>query len=123
MAKKDFKNLSAQAVDKFFNTTPDTQQEPPAPNTPSTPHAPNTLVTPSTQHTPNTLVTPSTPHAPKRVQPRPRINIAFDEEALTYLQLISRIDNMSITKYLNELIRKDLKDRIQDINKAKEIFK
>lgn len=116
MAKKNFKNLSAQAVDKFFNT-PDTQQ------------APNTHDTPDTQHTLNTQVTHNTPHThdtpntPKRVQARPRINIAFEEEALSYLQLISRLDGMSITKYLNELIKKDSLQRNHDITKAKEILK
>lgn len=116
MAKKDFKNLSAQAVDKFFNT-PDTQQAP------NTQHTPNTQDTPSTQHTPNTQVTHNTPDTPKRVQARPRINIAFEEESLSYLQLISRLDGMSITKYLNELIKKDSLQRINDITKAKEILK
>lgn len=113
MAKKNFKNLSAQAVDKFFNT-PDTQQEP---NTPNTQQAHDT---PSTQHTPHAQ---DTPYTPKRVQARPRINIAFEEESLSYLQLISRLDGMSITKYLNELIKKDSLQRIHDITKAKEILK
>jgi hypothetical protein len=119
MAKKDFKNLSAQAVDKFFNT-PDTQQAPNTHDTPSTQHTLNTQVTHNTPYAPDT---PNTQNTPKRVQARPRINIAFEEESLSYLQLISRLDGMSITKYLNELIKKDSLQRIHDISKAKEILK
>jgi hypothetical protein len=53
----------------------------------------------------------------------PRINMAFNQENLDYLQLISRIEGMSMTQYVNRLIETDRYDRADDIAAAKQILK
>jgi hypothetical protein len=147
MAKKDFKNLGALAVDKFFNTqdapntpsthdtqhtpsTHDTQHTPSThdtQHTPSTQHTLNAQVTPSTQHTlnaPNTPSTHDTQHTPqKRAQAKARINMAFEDEVLNYLQIISRLENVSITRYINDLVKRDAIERNKEITAAKKILK
>lgn len=59
----------------------------------------------------------------KKGQKLPRINIAFTNENLDYLQRISKLEDTSITQYVNDLIHEDLKDRINNLEKAEEVFK
>ena len=136
MAKKDFKQLGAIAVDKFLKPTQDTLNTPVTQHTPNTQDTLNTQDTPSTQHTPNTQDTQSTQHTPvtqhtpntqktkrERVQNRARINLAFDDTALDYLQVISRLDGKSITRYINDLIHQDARKREDEYEQAKRILK
>jgi len=54
---------------------------------------------------------------------RQRINMAFEDENLGYLRVISRIEGVSITEYVNRLIAKDMKLRESTVNKAKKVLK
>ncbi len=53
----------------------------------------------------------------------PRINMAFDNENLEYLHIISRIEGVTVTKYVNILIEADRKKRAEDIERAKGVLK
>lgn len=97
MVKKNFK--IENAVDKFF-TKPEN----------------------STHDTQNELYEHDT-HNTQRRQKNPRINMAFYNDHLEYLQMISRIKGISITQYVNDLILVDKKKNREIINKAKELFK
>ena len=59
----------------------------------------------------------------KKGQKLPRINMAFSRENLEYLQIISRIENTSVTGYVNKLIAKDKSRRADEVEKAKSILK
>ena len=59
----------------------------------------------------------------KKGQKLPRINMAFQTSNLEYLQLISRIEGMSMTQYVNRLIETDRANRADDIAAAKRILK
>jgi len=54
---------------------------------------------------------------------RQRINMAFEDENLGYLRVISRIEGVSITEYVNRLVAKDIKLRESTVNKAKQLLK
>ena len=54
---------------------------------------------------------------------RQRINMAFEDENLGYLRVISRIEGVSITEYVNRLVAKDMKLRESTVNKAKQLLK
>lgn len=98
--KKDFK----EAARRFISSTePDTQDTPSALNT----H--------STQDTHNTQGT--------RKQKHPRINMAFYGNNLEYLNLISRIEGVSITQYVNDLIAKDEEKNKEKMESLKSILK
>lgn len=113
MSKKSFKELGEKAVNKFFSSPIKDAQL-----TPAEPDAPITLVTPTTQSnkTASTEETKSSKimvEKKTRVQARPRINMAFEESLLDYLHIMSRLDGVSITQYVNQLITKD-KETNQD---------
>jgi len=59
----------------------------------------------------------------KRGQKLPRINMAFTRDNLEHLQLMARIEGVSITEYVNRLIKTDQTNQASTINKAKEILK
>jgi len=52
-----------------------------------------------------------------------RINMAFTDENLEFMQLISRIDGTSITEHVNRLISKEREERAGEIEKASQILK
>ena len=88
------------------------------------------FITQDTQGTQDTLSTPDTPPTQtehqaqrKRSQKLPRINMAFQESNLEYLQIMSRIEGVSITKYVNGLIEQDRSLRAELYDKGKELFK
>lgn len=58
-----------------------------------------------------------------RVQKHPRINMAFPEANLEYLQLIARIEGTSITEYVNRLVKADHAARADELERAKDILK
>lgn len=59
----------------------------------------------------------------KRGKKHPRINMAFPADNLEYLQLISRIEGVSITEYVNRLVATDRAARATEIEQAKAILK
>lgn len=59
----------------------------------------------------------------RKGQKLPRINMAFSNDNLEYLQIISRIEGVSITQYVNNLIEADRGVRADDIERAKGILK
>ena len=56
-------------------------------------------------------------------QKLPRINMAFTLDNLEYLHIISRIEGVSMTEYVNLLIAKDKSQRTEEIEKAKSLLK
>ena len=64
-----------------------------------------------------------TPDLEVKDSKRQRINMAFEDENLGYLRVISRIEGVSITEYVNRLIAKDMKLRESTVNKAKKVLK
>ncbi|OHW61241.1 hypothetical protein EUAN_23980 [Andreesenia angusta] len=59
----------------------------------------------------------------KKGKKLPRINMAFSPENLEYLQLMSRLEGISITQYVNNLVAKDCTKKSDIVDKAKEILK
>ena len=60
---------------------------------------------------------------PAREQKFPRINIAFSPDNLEYLHIVSRIEGVSITEYVNMLINKNKSDRAIEVEQARKILK
>ena len=58
-----------------------------------------------------------------RRQRQSRINMAFSDENIEYLRIISRVEDLSITSYINELLDKDRALRAQEVLKAKRVIK
>lgn len=71
--------------------------------------------TPSTQEEHNT-------QEEQKKKKLPRINMAFYEDHLEYLQMISRVKGISITQYVNDLIDIDKEKNQELIRQAKELF-
>lgn len=59
----------------------------------------------------------------RKGQKLPRINMAFLPENLEYLQVISRIEGVSITEYVNRLIDSDRAERSDLLEAAKNLFR
>lgn len=53
----------------------------------------------------------------------PRINMAFSVDNLEYLQLIARVEGISMTEYTNRLIALDREARAADVKAAKRLLK
>lgn len=116
MAKKDFTN---PALD--FITQKGTQ---------GTQYTQRTQDEPPTQDTQGTRNTPVTQDAPivrgtqgKKGHKLPRINMAFTRDNLDHLQLMARIEGVSITEYVNRLVKTDQANQASTISRAKEILK
>lgn len=109
--KKNFKNLNP-ALQFINQPTPqeheeqETQQEQTAPETHITHEAP---LAHSTQG--------------KKGKKLQRINMAFSEANLEYLQLIGRIEGVSMTEYVNQLLQADSAARAATIEQAKTVLK
>lgn len=83
-----------------------------------------------TQDEPTTQDTQDTHDAPivhgtqgKKGHKLPRINMAFTRDNLDHLQLMARIEGVSITEYVNRLVKTDQANQASTISKAKEILK
>ena len=59
----------------------------------------------------------------KKGKKLPRINMAFSIQNLEYLQIISRVEGISITEYVNRLVEADKESRKDIVKQAKKIFK
>ena len=59
----------------------------------------------------------------KKGQKLPRINMAFATPNLEYLQLISRIEGVSVTEYVNRLIEADKEARKDIIKEVRKLLK
>ena len=59
----------------------------------------------------------------RKGQKLPRINMAFIHENLEYLQIMARIEGVSMTQYVNILIEADREKRADVIERAKGILK
>lgn len=82
------------------------------------------ISTPEEQETHDTQETHRTQHTqPRKGQKLPRINMAFSEDNLEYLQHISRLKGVSMTQYTNDLIKIDCRANKGLIEKAKELLK
>lgn len=114
--KKGFKNVGAEAVSKFFSH-----------DTLDTHITHNDITTQNTQTTQDEQVKQDTQleqdSKKVRVQSRPRINMAFDEDLLAYVQIMARVDGLSVTQYCNNLVKNDMVTRSEDFIAAKKLFK
>lgn len=125
--KKSFKKTGAEAVSKFFSdATLSTQPEPITQDARHTQQVQDVQVTQNEQ---STLVTQDTQNAQEknitvkdRVQSKPRINMAFDEESLDYMHVMARMDGVTITKYVNKLIQNDMQVRNEEYKMAVKFF-
>jgi len=52
-----------------------------------------------------------------------RFNLALPVERIKYLQLVSRIDGVSVTEYINQLVLTDQASRAGELERAKEFLK
>ena len=104
MSKKNFSQMGQETVNKFFSK-PDL----------------GTPITPNEQDTQDAQTVQDS--VPKRVQPKPRINMAFDEDLLHYMQVMARVNGISITQYCNNLIRKDKENKHPEYTDALKFFK
>jgi len=73
------------------------------------------------QQTPRTPIAHTTQG--KKGRKLPRINMAFATTNLEYLQIISRIEGVSVTEYVNRLIEADKEARKDIVEKAEKILK
>ena len=53
----------------------------------------------------------------------PRFNLAIPAERIKYLQLVSRIDGVTVTEYINRLVIADQANRAGELERAKEFLK
>ena len=53
----------------------------------------------------------------------PRINMAFSQDNLEYLRLISRIEGVSMTEYVNQLLEVDKEEKSAVLGKARRVLK
>ena len=58
----------------------------------------------------------------KKGQKLPRINMAFATTNLEYLQIISRIEGVSVTEYVNRLIEADKETRKDIVKEVKKLL-
>lgn len=58
----------------------------------------------------------------RKGQKLPRINMAFSQDNLEYLQIISSMEGISMTEYVNRLIAVDREERKDIIEKAKALL-
>jgi len=59
----------------------------------------------------------------KKGQKLPRINMAFSYENIEFLNIVSRIDGISKTNYVNRLVKEDRARRADEVERAKPILK
>lgn len=112
MSKKSFKDLSNPAMQFIAQPTQDTQE------------VQDAQKVQKTQGTQQVQRTQGVPHTQgKKGQKLPRINMAFQESNLEYLQVMSRIEGVSITKYVNNLVEKDKEQRADLYEQAKGLLK
>ncbi|MCL2775598.1 MAG: hypothetical protein FWD71_19970 [Oscillospiraceae bacterium] len=114
MPNKNFKDINNPAM-AYISNTQDVQEELNEQDVQDTQVAYNTQRAPGAHNVQNT----------QRIkgQKLPRINMAFSPGNLEYLQIISRIEGVSITEYVNRLIIIDRSSRESEIKKAKAILK
>jgi len=103
MVKKDFSNPALDFLTKKPAQTQDTQD------------------TQGTQETPYKLIAQGTQG--KKGQKLPRINMAFTQDNLEHLQIMARIEGVSMTEYVNRLVRADQANQADIVAKAKEVLK
>ena len=75
-----------------------------------------------THSTHNTQMSNQNQEKKKRVQAKPRINMSFDENLLEYMHIMARLDGVSVTKYVNNLILNDMNNRAGDYENAEKLF-
>ena len=107
--KKDFKDAAKRFISNAEQDTPDTHDTPSAQETQITHDTPDTQRTHDTQG--------------NRKQKHPRINMAFYGKNLEYLELVSRIEGVSITQYVNDLISKDEEHNRERVQTIKSMLK
>lgn len=107
--KKNFKTVNPAM--QFINTQEagSKQQEQEPQETQEAQDAPKPLLAHTTQG--------------KKGQRLPRINMAFSTANLDYLQVISRIEGVSITEYVNRLIEADMEARKDIIDQVRNLLK
>lgn len=111
MSKKNFKSVGEQAVSKFFSDI-STQDAHMVQDKPNTLNAPMSISKDKTEIT-NKL----------KSKDKQRINLAFDEGLLDYLHIMVRLDGVSITQYINNLINKDKEGRAEEYKEIVKLFK
>jgi len=99
MSAKSFKKAGEIAVDRFLS---DSGQEENVPDEPITQGAQSAT---------------NGPDAEKQ-----RINLALAPGNLSYLQVMARIQGVSVTRYLNDLISLDRENRAELYARAKELM-
>lgn len=107
MSKKSFKSAGETAVNKFFSTE-------------IAPSAENNIDAPKVLNTPNA----PTPHksSNQAYKDKPRVNLAFDDGLLEYIHIMTRLDGVSLTKYINRIIAKDKDNRASEYQNALNLF-
>lgn len=97
----DKKNFKDKAVSKFLSDFSEKKE----PETQDVQNAQGVHSAQDVQHTQDVQI--------RKRKKLPRINMAFQEDNLEYLQIMSNFDGISITKYVNQLIEnnKDLRKK------------
>lgn len=114
--KKNFKDTNS-AILKYISS-------PDVPDTHDAPDTHDTHDVPDTHDTRDVLdISNIETETSKRKQKHIRINMAFYEDHHEYLTYISRINGISITQYVNNLVAADKNLNQETIEKAKKLFK
>lgn len=106
MAKKNFKDIGAQAASKFF----------PEKSVPINEHDTHDA------HKESNETNVQTEKDKNKYINKQRMNIAFDDGLLDYLHIMIRLDGVSATKYINKLIIQDKKLRENEYHDALKLF-
>lgn len=106
MAKKSFKQQSNDAVMNFITTPEEIEHD-------NTDHSANPE--------PKNEQLNNSEHSTK-VLKKQRINLFIDADIFEPMNILMDKDRTNITRYINQLIRKDVDSRQDEIEKAKEFF-
>lgn len=128
MNKKSFKDsnpamafISKPEVNNKHKSESDSIEDREVQNTDSAPYTQEVQLEQEVQGTQESVrKTPKTQG--KKGQKLPRINMAFDEENIEYLRLISRIRGVSMTQYVNDLLNEDKKINDNLLKKAEKLL-
>lgn len=108
MSKKSLQAAATQGVDRFFSAADNVE------SMSATQQVQDTFVTQVTQ---NTQVTQQTATEPKR-----RMNFMIDAAAYDYLSVMGATTRKGMSRYLVELVHKDMEENADRYSRIKEII-
>jgi hypothetical protein len=110
MSKKSFRNIGTEAASKFIS--PITQY-----------NSPNSLNAIEQSGDTLVVVKPMVVNDQQRWKDKFRTTTVLEDDVKQYLDVMVRLDGVSITKYLNKLVHDDMAVREEEYEEAKKLLK